>query len=151
MVMAMGEPAWADDERFATNAGRLANQDELDRQIEAWTCSREDYALMRTLQAAGVPAGVCQTPGDRVERDEQFRARNWWATMPHPEMGEQSEFDGVTPTLSTNPGARTRCRTMPCPRPAARPPHRTSSPRCCVTRTSGPTGWSACRGASTTG
>jgi crotonobetainyl-CoA:carnitine CoA-transferase CaiB-like acyl-CoA transferase len=59
---------------------------------------------MRTLQAAGVPAGVCQTPGDRFERDEQFKAREWWATMPHEEMGEASEFDGVTPRLSLTPG-----------------------------------------------
>ena len=59
---------------------------------------------MHTLQAAGVPAGVCQSPGDRVENDEQFRARGWWSTMPHAEMGEQSEFDGVTPSLSATPG-----------------------------------------------
>ena len=59
---------------------------------------------MHLLQAAGVPAGVCQPPGDRVEKDEQFRARNWWAAMPHAEMGEASEFDGVTPRLSHTPG-----------------------------------------------
>ena len=104
LVMAMGDPPWAADERFATNAGRLANQDELDDKLSAWSKSRDDYALMQTLQAAGIPAGVCQTPGDRVERDEQFKARQWWATMPHEEMGEESEFDGVTPRLSLTKG-----------------------------------------------
>jgi len=104
MAQAMGEPSWAADSKFATNAGRLANQDELDANISAWTATREDYPLMHVLQAAGVPAGVCQSPGDRFEKDEQFRDRGWWATMPHPEMGEESEFDGVTPSLSATPG-----------------------------------------------
>ncbi len=104
MAQAMGDPAWAADERFATTAGRLANQDDLDARIAEWTAVREDYAVMHTLQAAGVPAGVCQTPGDRVEKDEQFKGRKWWATMPHAEVGEASEFDGVTPRLSLTPG-----------------------------------------------
>ncbi|HMO96055.1 MAG TPA: CoA transferase [Tepidiformaceae bacterium] len=104
MVRVMGEPAWATDAKFATNTGRLQHQDELDAGIEAWTREREDYAVMMALQAAGVPAGACQKPGDRFERDEQFKARGWWTTMPHAEMGEQSEFDGITPRLSLTPG-----------------------------------------------
>jgi crotonobetainyl-CoA:carnitine CoA-transferase CaiB-like acyl-CoA transferase len=104
MAQAMGEPAWAADERWATNAARLEGQDELDALIGSWTCAREDYAVMHTLQAAGVPAGVCQKPGDRFERDEQFRERGWWTTMPHAEMGEAAEIDGVTPRLSATPG-----------------------------------------------
>mgnify|MGYP001440960632 CR=1 FL=1 len=104
MLRAMGEPAWATDPGFATNAGRLANQDELDARIADWTSTRQDYALMELLQAAGVPAGVCQSPGDRFQRDEQFRARNWWTAMPHAELGEVSEFDGVTPRLAATPG-----------------------------------------------
>ena len=104
LARAMGEPAWAADAKFATNAGRLEHQDELDARISEWTRGREDYATMHLLQAAGVPAGVCQSPGDRAEKDEQFQARNWWTTMPHPELGDESEFDGVTPRLSGTPG-----------------------------------------------
>ena len=104
MVQAMGEPEWATDKRFATKAGRLENQDELDAGISSWTATRNEYALMNTLQAAGVPAGVCQLPGDRVENDEQFRARGWWNTMPHEELGDASEFDGITPRLASTPG-----------------------------------------------
>lgn len=101
---AMGEPAWATDARFATNEGRLEHQDDLDAGISSWTATRDEYALMHTLQAAGVPAGVCQSPGDRVEKDEQFRARDWWQTMPHQELGAESEFDGITPGLAATPG-----------------------------------------------
>ncbi len=104
MVQAMGEPEWATDARFATNEGRLRHQDDLDAGISEWTATRNEYALMNTLQAAGVPAGVCQLPGDRVENDEQFQARGWWNTMPHEELGDASEFDGITPRLATTPG-----------------------------------------------
>jgi len=58
MARAMGEPAWATEAGFATNAGRVEHQDELDAHIAAWTSAREDYAVMQVLQAAGVPAGV---------------------------------------------------------------------------------------------
>lgn len=103
MVRAMGEPAWA-GARFETLAGRLEYQDELDAGIGEWTATRDDYAVMAALQAAGVPAGVCQGPSDRVERDEQFRARGWWTSMPHAELGLEAGIDGVTPRLARTPG-----------------------------------------------
>ncbi len=103
LVRAMEEPEWAADPRFATNAGRLASQDELDTRIEAWTTEFDDYELMEMLQAAGVRAGVCQKPSDRFERDPQFKARDWWHVLPHAELGD-CEYDGVAPRLSVTPG-----------------------------------------------
>jgi crotonobetainyl-CoA:carnitine CoA-transferase CaiB-like acyl-CoA transferase len=104
LIQAMDEPAWAVDEKFATNAGRLANQDELDEQIAAWTRGCDDYELMAVLQAAGVRAAVCQKPSDRVENDPQLKARGWWQRLPHAELGD-CEYDGVAPRLSVTPGA----------------------------------------------
>ena len=104
LVRAMDEPSWASDVCFATNAERLANQDALDDRIAEWTAGQEDYALMALLQAAGVPAAVCQKPSDRVEHDPQFAARNWWTSLPHDELGD-ARFDGVAPRLSGTPGA----------------------------------------------
>ena len=37
LTNALGSPPWAADERFATNDGRVANQDDLDREIAALT------------------------------------------------------------------------------------------------------------------
>jgi crotonobetainyl-CoA:carnitine CoA-transferase CaiB-like acyl-CoA transferase len=104
LIQAMDEPAWAVDEKFATNAGRLANQDELDEQIAGWTRGCDDYELMAVLQAAGVRAAVCQKPSDRVENDPQLKARGWWQRLPHAELGD-CEYDGVAPRLSVTPGA----------------------------------------------
>ncbi len=104
LVRAMGEPDWATDERFATNAGRLEHQDDLDAHIALWTESRNDYDVMNMLQAAGVRAGAVQKASDRFERDPQLTAREWWHRLPHAELGE-SDYDGVTPRLSETPGA----------------------------------------------
>lgn len=104
LVRAMGDPGWAADSRFATNAGRLEHQDELDAHIAAWAESRNDYDVMNMLQAAGVRAGAVQKASDRFERDPQLAAREWWHRLPHAELGE-SEYDGVTPRLSETPGA----------------------------------------------
>ena len=103
MLRAMDEPGWALDPRFATNAGRLANQDELDERIETWTTEFTDYEAMELLQAAGVRAGVCQKASDRFERDPQLAARDWWHRLPHAELGD-SNYDGVVPKLSASPG-----------------------------------------------
>jgi benzylsuccinate CoA-transferase BbsF subunit len=110
LVRAMDEPAWAVDPRFATAAGRLAHEEAIDAGIAAWTASLADYQVMAVLQAAGVPAGVCQRASDKVERDAQLQARGWWQTLPHAELGE-CVFDGVAPRLSLTPGAVT----MPSP------------------------------------
>ncbi len=104
LVRAMDEPLWAADVRFRSNEARIANQDELDERIGEWTSELEDYEAMEILQAAGVRAGVCQKASDRFERDPQLKARDWWARMDHPELGE-NDFDGVLPRLSATPGA----------------------------------------------
>jgi crotonobetainyl-CoA:carnitine CoA-transferase CaiB-like acyl-CoA transferase len=103
LVRAMDEPGWAAEPRFATNESRLANQDELDARIETWTSELEDYEAMEILQAAGVPAGVCQKASDRFERDPQLAARDWWHSLPHPELGP-TDYDGVVPKLMSTPG-----------------------------------------------
>ena len=83
IVLAMDEPAWAADPKWATNAGRIANEDELDARIAEWTSTMTDYAAMEVLQAAGVRAGVCQRASDRYERDPQLRSRDWWHVLDH--------------------------------------------------------------------
>ncbi|WP_236787757.1 CoA transferase [Amycolatopsis sp. GM8] len=80
----IGEP-WTS--RFATLADRLSHQEELDRLVEAWTRSRDGYALMELLQSHGIAAGVCQTAGDRVDGDPQLAHLKWLTEVEGTKIG----------------------------------------------------------------
>ena len=82
-----GLRAARDDPRFATLASRLAHQDALDGIVTAWTQQQDAYAAMHALQAAGVPAGVCQTAGDRCDRDPQLLALQWLTEVTGTKLG----------------------------------------------------------------
>ena len=88
LAAVMGGPAWAADARFATLAGRLERQEELDARIGDWTRTLGKYELAERCQAAGVPAMPVQSNEDRVERDPQLRHRGLFARLPHPVLGE---------------------------------------------------------------
>lgn len=83
----MGNPTWTRDAGFSSLAARIVNQDELDRRVGEWTRDKEPFALQDRLQKAGVPAGVCQTSQDRVERDPQLKHLKWLIPLPNSEVG----------------------------------------------------------------
>ena len=101
-VDALGAPAWASDERYSTNQGRVENQDDLDRHIESWTRDRTPHEVMATLQAAGVPAGAVQDSKDKVENDPQLEARDYLPAVDHPEIG-RGRVEGVPLKMSRSP------------------------------------------------
>lgn len=88
LVREMGTPSWTQQERFATLPIRILNQDELDAFVNEWTKDQDPFALQERLQKAGVPAGVCQTAQDRVERDPQLSHLQWLIPLRHSEIGE---------------------------------------------------------------
>ena len=83
----MGEPDWTKDARFATAAGRLEHQDELDEGIEQWTRTLDKYTVAERCQAAEVRAMPVQSSADRVESDPQLRHRELYKVLDHPELG----------------------------------------------------------------
>ena len=82
-----GHPEWASDERFKTLAARMANQPALDALVAGWTKSRDAYDTMHALQKSGVPAGVCQTAGDRCDSDPQLKALEWLTEITGSKIG----------------------------------------------------------------
>jgi crotonobetainyl-CoA:carnitine CoA-transferase CaiB-like acyl-CoA transferase len=84
---AIGDPAWAHEERFGDMRRRLANVEELDRLLGEWTLEQDAYEAMHLLQKVGVRAGVCQTAADKVERDVQLQQRDYYVELDHSEMG----------------------------------------------------------------
>jgi crotonobetainyl-CoA:carnitine CoA-transferase CaiB-like acyl-CoA transferase len=81
------QPGWAADSRFATLEARLANLEALDAAVGAWTQTQDAYALMIALQKAGVPAGVCQTAGDRCDNDPQLAELEWLTEVTGTKIG----------------------------------------------------------------
>ncbi|HBD82602.1 MAG TPA: hypothetical protein DC056_01165, partial [Dehalococcoidia bacterium] len=105
---AMGDPAWAMEDRFQSVAGRKKHEDDLDELIEEWTSGRKDHEVMRCLQNQGVPAGMVQNSKDLVENDPGFRKRHI-RVLEHPEIGEMTihgetiSISGVEPIVELAP------------------------------------------------
>jgi crotonobetainyl-CoA:carnitine CoA-transferase CaiB-like acyl-CoA transferase len=83
---AAGHPAWATDERFATNPQRVANRAALIPLLRQATVQRSTREWVALLEAASVPCGPINRL-DEVFADEQVRSRGMRLEMPHPEAG----------------------------------------------------------------
>ncbi|MDY0107711.1 MAG: CaiB/BaiF CoA-transferase family protein [Giesbergeria sp.] len=83
---AIGQPGWAEDERFTRNAARLANRTELVARIRAVTVTRSTRDWITLLEQHAVPCGPINTVRD-VFDDPQVQARGLQITMPHPQAG----------------------------------------------------------------
>ena len=84
---ALGNPPWAEDERFATLANRIENKKALDKLIGERTQKHSTEEVMVLLQKQGVVAGVVQDARD-LARDPQLKHRGFFVELDHPEMGK---------------------------------------------------------------
>lgn len=91
--------SWDREGRFATLAGRLAAQDELDVKLGDWTRPQEKYALACELQAMGVPAAAVAKPEERIDQNENTRAFGLFPTATHTKLGKV-RVDGLPVHLS---------------------------------------------------
>ncbi len=105
LCQVLEHPEWVEQDRFATMAARLRNQDELDTLIGAITQSRAPRELERQLQAANVPAGVVQDLPSVVHDDPQMQARKFTTTNEHEVLGPHLT-DGTPAHLSRTPAQR---------------------------------------------
>lgn len=99
LMSALGSPAWAQMEIFATQEQRHAHQDELDEHISAWTRDKDPVAVMELLQSHGVRAGAVQNPADLNETDPQLTRRGTFFEMDHPVIGP-ARFEGFPAVMS---------------------------------------------------
>jgi len=96
-------PALARDPKFATDAARVTNQNELDAIIGRWTRARRRYDIMRRCQAAGIVAAVVQSAEDRVEYDPQLQHREVFPIIDNPEVGGAFAYEGYPVRMSRTP------------------------------------------------
>ena len=86
LIGALGNPKWALEPELKTLATRLERHDEIDAHLSAWTRDRDPRAVMSTLLAAGVPAGVVQRSSDLLH-DPQYQHRGFYREHEHKEIG----------------------------------------------------------------
>ncbi|MFO0124762.1 MAG: CaiB/BaiF CoA transferase family protein [Betaproteobacteria bacterium] len=103
LAEAMGQPALAQDARFATATARSAQVDEIDELIAQWTNARPLAELEQVLEQAAVPAMRIFTIAD-IFADPHYRARGAIVRAPDPELGTVAMAQAV-PRLSQTPGA----------------------------------------------
>ena len=104
LLTALEKPEWATDPRFATLPDRMANIDELEREIEAITTTRTTDEWIKTIDQVGVPCGPVLT-FDETLSDPHVIARDMIAELEHPIIGEMrtigppTKFSGLDFTV----------------------------------------------------
>ena len=102
LLAAMNAVALADDARFATAGARMANQDDLDTIIAAWTSDQDAFALAERLQGAGVSAGPVLRGPDLLD-DRHYAERGTFVTVDHPQVGPK-QYPGIPWKMSPDAG-----------------------------------------------
>ncbi|MFC1925017.1 CaiB/BaiF CoA transferase family protein, partial [Chloroflexota bacterium] len=83
---AIGDPEWANEERFSNACNRWQNQEELDKLVGEWTIRYSPYEVMDILQKAGV-AAVPSFSAQDMYTDPHLTARGFTEIVEHPKLG----------------------------------------------------------------
>ena len=106
LVIAMDSPAWAQDAKWDTLEGRVANKEELDHRIGEWTATMNPQQVFDRLQRRRIPAGMDQGP-DKLIWDPHLRERGSVVTVPPPapwNVGPPLTHPALSAFLSDTPG-----------------------------------------------
>lgn len=98
---AAGHPEWAAEERYATNAARVANRATLIPALRQTTVMKTTAEWLRLLEDAGVPGGPVNTI-DQVFEDPQVKHRGLRIDLSHP-LTESVPLVGSPLRLSRSP------------------------------------------------
>ncbi|HTY82018.1 MAG TPA: CoA transferase, partial [Dehalococcoidales bacterium] len=89
----IGKPSLSKDPRFATLEKRKANEDALDKIVEAWTLKRPPEDVQKQLQAVRVAAALVSNGKDLAE-DQQLKHYNFFVEREHPVQGKIPFYHG---------------------------------------------------------
>ena len=115
---AMGDPAWADDDRFASTDGRLAHRREVNDGVAAWTIGRSQEDVVAACRLHGVPAAPVASTVDQL-KDPHLLGRGFFPEVDQPPLGPLT-LDGPcfrgtvmrTPFLGPAPGLGEHTRSI---------------------------------------
>ena len=95
---ALGQPQWASDARFDTNASRVANREALDREIETVLATQSVDHWCGVLDASGVPAGPINSIAEAVKLVDMV-------SHPHPTSGGRVQSAPLPYRIDDSPRA----------------------------------------------
>ncbi|WP_142860504.1 CaiB/BaiF CoA transferase family protein [Salinigranum halophilum] len=99
---AIERPDLRDDPRFADNAARVANRDELDAIIQEWMDRHTREEVMARFEACDATLGPVYNVED-ILADEHYRAREAVVSVDDPDVGEV-RVQNTFPRFSETPG-----------------------------------------------
>ena len=102
LMIAAERPDMADDDRLASNQGRVENEAEIDAVLSDWCAGKDSAELLEKLEMARVPAGPIYNVEDMVA-DPHFNARGLFETVEI--NGEPLKIPAILPRLSRTPGS----------------------------------------------
>lgn len=97
---AMGNPAWAASDEYASAAGRVAAASAIHTELARWTAQHDDLELADTLQQAGVAAAPVLNVGDLLN-DPHYQARGTYIELTHPLGFKETIYGAYVKTSRT--------------------------------------------------
>lgn len=99
----LGEDAWLDDPRFATDQARGEHGELISARVAAWTAARTTAEALAELEAAKIPAGPLHSPQQALE-DAHVRAAGLLVDTDYPGLPGPAPLAPTPVDLSETPG-----------------------------------------------
>lgn len=104
----LGKTEWIDDERFNTSKARDSVKDEIYKEIEKYTITRDKLEVINELSKFGVPCGPVLSMAE-IEKDESLRKCGTIVEVEQPKRGKfltigcPPKFSNYTPNIIKAP------------------------------------------------
>lgn len=106
MAQFMGNPEWAQDERYEREQTRTPHALEISKHVRDWMKDQAKEEVYHGAQRMGSPIGSVKSPEELVN-SPQLRARGFFSRINHPEAGEL-DYPTAPYRLSETPWAPNR-------------------------------------------
>jgi len=97
----MGNPEWAEDEKFSDESSRIEHMPEISLHLREWVLPQYKEEFYHQGQAGGSPVAIVRT-AEEVVNSKQFKARRFFVEIDHPEAG-RLEYPSVPYSFSETP------------------------------------------------
>ncbi len=102
LCLAMGRDDLAADEMLTSAEGRIAQREQIDQAVSAWTGTQDPNAIMETLQGKGIPAAAMQRLTE-FDENPHFQRRGFFRHFVQPGFPETLQTENGPVSFSELP------------------------------------------------